>query len=75
MPSTKKRNLKLYTFESSSNDDSNQPPLLLTGSGEFYMYGKDPAEDQWDFNRSKEAWSELESKRSSDRGVSDSCIS
>jgi len=61
-----------WVASSPPNDESNQPPLLLTDRGDFYMFGKDPGEDQWG---AEEAWSELESKRSSDRGVSDCCIS
>lgn len=66
----------LYSLPISGNTDLNWIPsgMLLTGSGEFYKYGENPSSDDWEVKSAESAWSELESKRSNDRGVSDCSI-
>ncbi|KAL7550284.1 hypothetical protein ACHAWF_013524 [Thalassiosira exigua] len=50
-------------------EKDNQQPLLLTGEGDFYLYGVDfPQEDEWETKDALEAWSQLEKNKSGDSG-------
>ena len=68
-----KREHKCY-FCTNTQWSCNQPPLLLTDTGGYYMFGRDEEDDEWKIRSAARAWEKLEDQRSSDRGDSECTI-
>ena len=62
------------TFVPTLSGATNQPPLLLTDAGGYYMFGRDEEDDEWKIRSAARAWEKLEDQRSSDRGDSECTI-